>query len=196
MSMVGFLAGQAPDAEAKRIFDDDVAELGYVMNVSRLWAYQPATLTHLFDLMGETYATEDLSFRQRGILVTACASTLGDAYCSLAWGTKLASKSDAETAAGVLRGVDDRLSPEEQAMAQWARKVARDPNHTSAADVQGLRDAGYSDAQIFAMTAYVALRLAFSTINDALGARPDSAFRMSAPEAVLDAVSYGRPIDE
>jgi uncharacterized peroxidase-related enzyme len=196
MSMVGFLAGQAPDAEAQRIFDDDVAELGYVMNVSRLWAYQPATLNHLFDLMGETYATEDLSFRQRAILVTACASSLGDAYCSLAWGTKLASKSDAETAAGVLRGVDDRLSPEEQAMAQWARKVARDPNHTSAADVQGLRDAGYSDAQIFAMTAYVALRLAFSTINDALGARPDSAFLMSAPQAVLDAVSYGRPIDE
>jgi uncharacterized peroxidase-related enzyme len=196
MSTVGFLAAQAPDAEAQRLFDDDVAELGYVMNVSKLWAYQPATLNHLFDLMGETHAIEDLSFRQRGILVTACASTLGDAYCSLAWGAKLASRSDAETAAGILRGDDDRLSPEEQAMAQWARKVARDPNHTSAADVQALCDAGYSDAQIFAMTAYVALRLAFSTINDALGARPDSAFRTSAPGAVLDAVSYGRPIDE
>ena len=61
MSTVGFLAAQAPDAEAQRIFDDDLAELGYVMNVSKLWAYQPATLTHLFDLMGETYATERLS---------------------------------------------------------------------------------------------------------------------------------------
>jgi hypothetical protein len=59
-----------------------------------------------------------------------------------------------------------------------------------------MREAGYSDAQIFGMTVYVALRLAFSTINDALGARPDSAFRSSAPEAVLDAVNYGRPIDE
>jgi uncharacterized peroxidase-related enzyme len=196
MSTVGFLAECAPDAEAQRIFDEDVADGGYVMNVTRLWAYQPATLSHLFDLMGETYAAEHLSFRQRGILVTACASALGDAYCSLAWGTKLAGKSDAETAAGVLRGVDDRLTPEEHAMAQWARKVARDPNHTSAADVQELRDAGFSDAQVFAMTAYVALRIAFSTVNDALGARPDSAFRTSAPDAVLGAVSYGRPIDE
>ena len=196
MSAVGFLAAKAPDAEAQSIFDDDVAELGYVMNVSKLWAYQPATLSHLFDLMGETHATEHLTFRQRGILVTACASTLGDAYCSLAWGTKLASKSDAETAAGILRGVDDRLAPEEQAMAQWARKVAGDPNHTGATDVQALRDAGYSDAQIFGMTVYIALRLAFSTINDALGARPDSAFRSSAPGAVLDAVDYGRPIEE
>jgi uncharacterized peroxidase-related enzyme len=165
------------------------------MNVSKLWAYQPATLNHLFDLMGESYATEGLTFRQRGILVTACASTLGDAYCSLAWGTKLASKSDAGTAAAVLRGTDDSLSPEEHAIAQWARKVARDPNDIGAADVQALREVGYSDAQIFGMTVYVALRLAFSTINDALGARPDSEFRSSAPKAVLDAVDYGRPID-
>ncbi|HEY6469424.1 MAG TPA: hypothetical protein VI434_06630 [Candidatus Dormibacteraeota bacterium] len=196
MNTVGFLGERAPDGEAQRQFDEDIAELGYVMNVTRLWAYQPATLSHLFDLMGETYAGEHLSFRQRGILVTACASTLGDAYCSLAWGTKLANKSDAETAAGVLQGVDDRLTPEEHALAEWARKVARDPNHTSVADVQDLRDAGYSDAQIFAVTVYVALRIAFSTVNDALGARPDSAFRTSAPEAVLGAVSYGRAIDE
>jgi alkylhydroperoxidase family enzyme len=166
------------------------------MNASRLRAYQPATLSHLFDLMDETYAEHRLSFRQRGILVTACASTLGDAYCSLSWGAKLSSKSDPETAAGILRGDDIQLSPQEQALAGWARKVASDPNRTSAADVQALRDAGFSDGQIFAITAYVALRIAFSTVNDALGARPDSAYRSTAPAAVLDAVTYGRPIEE
>ncbi len=196
MESTGFLATPEPNEEAQRIFDDDVAELGYVMNSSRLWAYQPATLTRLFELMGETYAEHKLSFRQRGILVTACASTLGDAYCSLAWGTKLSSKADARTAAGVLRGEDIELSPQERAMAGWARKVARDPNHTSAADVDALRDAGFSDGQIFAITTYVALRIAFSTVNDALGARPDSAYRSSAPAAVLEAVTYGRPIEE
>jgi uncharacterized peroxidase-related enzyme len=196
MSTIGFLAAQTPDTEAERLFNEDIDELGYVMNVSKLWAYQPLTLRHLFDLMGETYSIDGLTFRQRGILVTACASTLGDSYCSLAWGTKLASRSDAETAAGVLRGVDDRLSPQEQAMAQWARKVARDPNRIAPEDVQAMRDAGYSDAQVFGITVYVALRMAFSTVNDALGARPDSALRSSAPTMVLDAVDYGRAIDE
>ena len=81
-------------------------------------------------------------------------------------------------------------------MARWARKVASDPSATTAADVQDLRDVGLSDARIFAITAYVALRLAFSTVNDALGARPDAALRSTAPEAVLDAVTYGRPIEE
>jgi alkylhydroperoxidase family enzyme len=135
-----------------------------------------------------------LTMRQRGILVTACASTLGDAYCSLAWGTKLAAVSDAETAAGVLRGDDGGLTDQERALAAWARAVVRDPQGTTEADVRRLSAAGYSDEQIFGLTLFVSLRLAISTVNNALGARSDAQFRQKAPAAVLDAVTYGRPI--
>jgi hypothetical protein len=58
-----------------------------------------------------------------------------------------------------------------------------------------LRDAGHSDPAIFAITTFVALRIALSTVNDALGVSPDAMFRSAAPEAVLDAVTFGRPID-
>jgi alkylhydroperoxidase family enzyme len=88
------------------------------------------------------------------------------------------------------------LSTSERAMAGWARKVARDPNATSAADVQALRDAGFSDSQIFTITVFVALRLAFATVNDALGVLPDAALRATTPGAVLDAVTMGRPIED
>jgi alkylhydroperoxidase family enzyme len=196
MSAAGFLSVPEPSAEAQHLFDEDVSELGYVMNGSLLWAYQPAVFDGLFDLMRDTTAADRLSLRQRGILVAACASAFGDSYCSLAWGCKLAEATDAQTASGVLRGDDDRLTASEQPMAVWARKVARDPSQTSAADVQALRDAGYRDPQIFAITVFVALRIAFSTVNDALGVRPDAAFRRTAPQAVLDAVTFGRPIDD
>jgi alkylhydroperoxidase family enzyme len=189
--MTSFLTAPEPTPQAQRLFDDDIAELGYPMNSSRLWAYQPATLAGLFDLMR---GAQKLDLRQRGILVSACASTLGDSYCSLMWGSRLATASDATTAAGVLHGHDHELSAAERAMAGWARKVARDPNGTSAADVQALRDAGFDDEQIFAITVYVALRIALSTVNDALGVRPDAQLRSTAPAAVLDAVAYGRPI--
>jgi alkylhydroperoxidase family enzyme len=195
MTGIGFLSVPDQTAEAQSLFDEDVSELGYVMNSSRLWAYQPGTVTGIFDLTREATSANRLSVRQRGILVSACASTLGDSYCSLAWGSKLAHVSDAQTASGVLRGQDDALSPAELAMAVWARKVARDPNRTSAADVQELRDAGFSDSQIFAITVFVALRIAFSTVNDALGVCPDAALRSTAPQEVLDAVTFGRPID-
>ena len=93
----------------------------------------------------------------------------------------------------MLRGSDEGLSTEELALAKWARKVAGDPNGTTKDDVEVLRSAGFNDAQIFAITTFVALRLAFSTVNDSLGIGPDTALRSNAPGVVVDAVGYGRP---
>lgn len=193
---IGFLDLPVVTPEAQAIFDEDVAEDGYVMNVSRLWAYNPSLVTGLFDLMRGAIAEHGLSFRHRGILVAACASTLGDSYCSLAWGSKLAAASDPDMAAAVIRGGDEGLTDEERALASWARKVAEDPNGTTSDDIEALRSAGFNDKQVFAITAFVALRIAFSTVNDALGVGPDMALRASAPEAVVTAVHYGRrPMD-
>jgi uncharacterized peroxidase-related enzyme len=190
----GFLGSPPITPEVQALYDEDVAESGYVWNVSRLWGYQPATVNRLFELMSEAFKPSGLTFRQRGILVTAAASTLGDSYCSMAWGGKLAGATSTDLAAGVLEGRDGDLSEQEKAMADWARKVVKDPNATTPADVQTLRDAGLDDEQIFAITAFVALRLAFSTINDSLGAQPDAQLVESLPEEVVNAVTFGRPV--
>lgn len=189
-----FLEEPPASAEAQELFDEDLADDGFVWNASRLWAHQPATLKELFELMSRAFTASGLTFRQRGILVTAAASTLGDSYCSLAWGGKLAKASDAAVAAGVLTGGDAGLTDQVKAMAGWARKVARDPNATTQADIAALRDSGLDDGQIFAITAFVALRLAFSTINDSLGAQPDAQLALSLPPEVREAVTYGRPV--
>jgi uncharacterized peroxidase-related enzyme len=192
--MTGSFLGDAemtPSAQA--LFDEDTSESGYVWNVSRLWAYQPETVNRLFDLMSAAFKPSELSFRQRGILVAAAASTLGDSYCSLAWGGKLAGATEPDLAASVLRGTDDELDERERVMAAWARKIVKDPNSTTPTDVQALRDAGLNDEQIFAITTFVALRVAFSTVNDALGAHPDAQLVADLPKEVVDAVTYGRP---
>ena len=189
----GFLGEPPVSPEAQELFDEDLADDGFVWNVSRLWAHQPDTLRQLFALMSGAFKASGLTFRQRGILVTAAASTLGDSYCSLAWGGKLAKATDAGLAAGVLSGGDAGLTDQEKAIAAWARKVASDPNATTQADIQALRDCGLDDGQIFAITAFVALRLAFSSINDALGAQPDAELARSLPREVREAVTYGRP---
>ena len=59
-------------------------------------------------------------------------------------------------------------------------------------DVESLRSAGFNDAQIFAITVFTALRLAFSTVNDALGVGPDAALQAAAPGAVVEAIGFGR----
>ncbi len=194
--MTGFLSAPPTTAAGQRLQDDDERDLGFVMNVSRLWGYQPETLEGLFALLGQCKQAGGLDQRQMGILVTATAAALGDSYCSLAWGGKLSASADPATAASVISGDDGELSAAEAAMARWARRVVEDPNGTTAGDVQALRDAGLDDTQIFAVTTVVALRLAFSTINDALGATPDHELRDRTPDVVLDAVTYGRPMDQ
>jgi len=191
-----FLQEPPASPQARELYDEDLADDGYVWNVTRLWAHQPDTLKSLFEVMSQAFRPSGLTFRQRGILVAATASALGDSYCSLAWGGKLGKASDPALAAGVLTGSDAGLTDQERAMAVWARKVARDPNATTPADIEALRDFGLDDGQIFAVTAFVALRLAFSTINDSLGAQPDAQLARSLPSEVREAVTYGRPVAE
>ncbi len=190
----GFLEEPPISPRAQALYDEDLKDTGYVWNVSRLWAYQPDTVDHLFELMSQAFKPSGLDFRQRGILVAAAASTLGDSYCSLAWGGKLSGASDPTLAAGVLTGIDTGLTVQEKAIASWARRIVKDPNATTTADIQELRDAGLVDSQIFAITAFVALRLAFSTINDSLGASPDAQLVESLPPVVTQSVTYGRPV--
>lgn len=188
----GFLAPPAPSPGADRLFADDRGDMGYVMNLSHAWAHQPELHDGLTELIRQAGAAAGLTFRQRGVLVAASAGELGDPHCSLAWGKRLAGETGDEVAAAVLRGQDDGLEAADRALARWARQLARDPNGTTADDVAALREAGLDDAQIAALTLYVALRIAFSTVNDALGARPDQQLVAAAPEAVRSAVTYGR----
>ena len=181
--------------EAQRLFDNDLQGDGYVTNVSRLWAHLPAALDGLSDLMGEVTQAGSLTFGAAERAGDGGGLGAGRLLLQLAWGKKLAAAAGPDVAAAVIRGGDDGLDDAGQALARWARLVATDPNAVDADDVEALREAGFDDPQIFALTTYVALRLAFSTVNDASGARPDGELGASTPEPVRAAVSFGRPVD-
>ena len=175
-------------------YQADVTSDGYVNNLTRVWCWRPDVLTSFQDLRTDLLAESSLSQRELAVMVAATAAARSDAYCALAWGSRLAELSDEATAAGVLQGSDSGLSEREAALAGWSRQVVQDPNATTEAQVGRLRDAGLSDQEIFEATTWIAFRLAFSTINDALGARPDPQLAEKAPRLVREAVTYGRPV--
>jgi alkylhydroperoxidase family enzyme len=179
-------------ASARALYDEDLADDGYVWNASRLHAHQPETMRSLMRLSADAFEPSRLSPRLKTILVLATTSTLGDSYCSMAWGRMLASAGSPEVAASVLAGGDDGLDAQESALAAWARLVADDPNATTEDDVERLRATGLDDEQIFAITAFVAIRIAIATVNDALSAHPDPNLADSLPGEIRDAVTYGR----
>jgi len=187
-----FLADPPVTETVEQLYSADLAGQGYVAHLTRLWAHSPESLHLLGQLLGLAGHVGGIDPRQRQLLVTAAASSMGNSYCSLAFGTKLAAATSDADAATVIAGEPVTTSPGDAALVSWARRVATDPSGTSAADVESLRAAGYDDQQILGLTIYIALRLTFSTVNDALGAAPDLELADRAPAGVRAAVDFGR----
>lgn len=183
-----------PDEGRDAAYAADRDSDGYVWNVTRLWGWRPDIYREFEALRASLMDSSSLTDRDWAVLVTATASQLGDSYCSLAWGSKLARLADPETAAQLIANEPaPALSEREQALAAWTRRLVDDPNATTAEDVARLRAVGLGDREIFEATTFVAFRLAFSTVNDALGAEPDRQLRDAAPDRVRAAVRFGRP---
>lgn len=187
---------QPPDDDAtQRAFAADRVDDGYVHNYTRLWSWRPGLWDAFQALRDDLTGATRLTARELAILVSAAVAEREDSYCSFPWGTRLAELSDAETAAQVLASLPaPALAERETALADWARLVVRDPNATTRADVERLREAGLGDREIFEATAWIGFRLAVATVNDALGATPDPQLAAAAPEPVRAAVTYGRPV--
>ncbi len=182
--------------EAAAFLESDRAANGYVMNLERAWAWRPEVAGGFGALRKQLTDGSTLTPREIALLVCASAHALGDSYCSLAWGSRLAALAGPSMAAEILRGRDTpALTPREAALRRWADQVVRDPNGSTAAQVEALRTAGLAEREILEATVFVAFRLAFATVNDALGARPDAQLGAAAPPEVQAAVTYGRPTD-
>jgi alkylhydroperoxidase family enzyme len=188
----GFLADPTVDEQVERMYAADLEGQGYVANLTRVWAHSPETLGVLSYALKLATDLSGLDPVERNLVVTAAASALGDAYCSFAFGSKLARSVGPDITASIVRGDDSRLTQRGRLLTTWARQVAENPNGTISEQVAALREGGFDDRAIFGLTFFVALRVAFSTVNDALGATPDPELLARTPEQLQDAVMFGR----
>ncbi len=190
-----FLSEAPEDPAVRALYDESLADDGYVMNLLRVWAWRPEVHAAFTGARTALTGGTTLSKREIAVVNAATASFRGDSYCAIAWGTRLAELADPDTAGALLRGEKTpRLSGREIALSRWAELVVRNPNAAAREDVEMLRAAGLSEREIFDATLLVAFRLAFTTVNGALGARPDRQLADEAPVEVRESVTFGRPI--
>jgi uncharacterized peroxidase-related enzyme len=141
-----FLRTPSPNEANSALYSRDVADDGYVANLTRLWAWRPDVFDGFVSLRKLLTEQAALSLRERSILVCATAANLGDSYCALAWGTTLASESNPTAAAAVLQGKEATdLTARERALVAWAGQIVREPNATTVGDVDRLRAVGLTD---------------------------------------------------
>ncbi len=178
------------------LYEEAQAEDGYIMNLLRVWAWRPDVHAAFMQARSALAGRTTLSPREVAVLNAATATARTDSYCAIAWGTRLAELADAETAGALLRGdPTPRLTARERALARWAQHVAQNPGTVTAEDVDTLRAAKLSEREICDATLVVAFRLAFTTVNNALGAQPDRQLADEAPAEIRDSVTFGRNID-
>ena len=187
-----FLSEPAPSDGQQQMYDADIAEDGYIWDNSKLWAHEPALNDQLGGLIRAAAESAGLSNREKAMLVIGQASAIGDSYCSFAWSRWLTEWENPETALAAIRHDETLFNDRERALSRWSQIVAKDPNGATPSDIQCLRDVGFEDPQILALTLYTSLRMALSTTNDALGARPDLALAEMLDPAIRDAIAWGR----
>ena len=143
----------APEA-SKATLDSVHKQLGVVPNLFRLIGSSPAALTAFTSFQGAMSKTLDLKTRER--IALAVAQVNGCDYCLSAHtylGLNLARISPEEIA---LNRKGESNDDKAGAAVSFAAKVARERGHVSQGDIDVLRDAGYTDAQVVEIIALVA----------------------------------------
>lgn len=156
---------EASPAAAQPLLQAVKKQLGVVPNLFRLVGNSPAALEGFLGLFG-ALGKGELEPATRERIALAVAEINGCDYCLSAHtylGSNLAKLSDAEIAAN-----RDGTSTDSKADAavRFAVKVTKARGHVSEADVQAVRRAGYSDAQVIEIVLHIALNTLTNYVNE------------------------------
>jgi uncharacterized peroxidase-related enzyme len=182
------------DGELGPLYDKLRRQKGYVPNYLRAFSLHPSVYRAWEGLI--TAVKENMDPRRFELVTLAAARALRSSYCMLAHGAVLAEKFfSPRELAGIAGGTGaGAVTPAEEAMMRFAEKVVRDASSVTLADVDGLRGAGFTDAEVFDIAVAATARCFFSKTLDAVGAQADAAYA-ALPEPLPAVLTVGRPIE-
>jgi len=179
--------------ETREMYRRQQNRFGYVPNYAKVFCHRPELMKLWADL--QVGIRRNIDPRRFELATLAAAHALRSSYCSLAHGKVLTEYFSAEEVRAIATEAEPGpLSPAEQAMVRYARKVAADASSVTATDIEAMKKHGLSDAEIFDIAVTAAGRAFFAKISDALGVEPDAAF-LGLDPALRESLTVGRPID-
>lgn len=171
MSRIVVPAREAAPAASQPLLDAVEKQLGVVPNLFRLVALSPAALQGFLGLNGALGKALDVKTRER--IAIAVAQVNGCDYCLSAHtylGLNLAKIDKAEIALN-RRGASS--DPKANAAVAFASKITENHGVNAEAELQGVRAAGYTDAQIIEIITVVAENIFTNMVNIVAGTEID-----------------------
>lgn len=181
------------DGDVREMYARQQDKYGYVPNYAKVFCHRPEIMRLWADLLRGIQCNMD---RRRFELVTvAAAMAVRSTYCSLAHGKALTQFYTADEVLEIVNGSDaGPLTDAEKVMMSFARKVARDAARVTVGEVELLKEHGFSDAEIFDISAAATARTFFAQLCEGLGAVADTSYQeLDAP--LRKALTVGRPMD-
>jgi uncharacterized peroxidase-related enzyme len=190
---IGVVPEESAEGAVAKLYEEDLASRGYVANYTKALSHRPNVMLAWQQLNGAIKSNLDLRLYELATL--AAAMRLRSSYCSLAHGKVLAERFyDPGRVGAIARDFRAAgLAPAEVALMEFADKIAADATAVSASDIEGLREHGFGDADIFDIASAAAARCFFSKLLDALGAAPDPAYQ-DLEHGLRDALTVGRSV--
>lgn len=194
MAFISTPGPEAGDATAAMYVSAEES-YGYLPNMYRIFGHRPEVMEKWGALLASIRG--HMSLRRYELVTLAAASELKSSYCMLAHGSVLLREGFSETqlADTATDGAHAPLDEAEREMMRFAAKVVRDATSITREDVGRLKAQGFTDAEIFDITAAAAVRCFFSKTLDALGAEPDAAYRERLPANLVQTLTVGRKIE-
>lgn len=181
------------DADVRAMYERQQAHYGYVPNYAKVFCYRPEVMRLWAQL--QSGIKRHMNKKRFELVTFAAAHALRSTLCSVAHGKALTEFFSIEDVLAMARGeVPESLSAAEAAMVAFGRKVARDASAVTSGDVERLRQRGFSDAEIFDITATAAARAFWTKVIESLGVEADAAFR-AINSNLVKALTFCRPID-
>ena len=172
MSYIRTVEPSEATGEVAELYAEDLEDLGYVADYTRVMSMNPEAFRAFEDLM-RTIAP-NLGKRRYELVTLAAAQALHSTHCRLAHGHKCLTFMDADELERIARDYHDAgLSEAEVAMMEYAEKISTEAHTITESDTVRLRDLGITDREIVDITLAAAARNYFSRAIQALGAAVD-----------------------
>jgi uncharacterized peroxidase-related enzyme len=192
-----FISGVPEDeaqGEVAEYYAGQRAAWGFLPNYARAFSTRTDVARAWNDMNAAVRGGMD---RRRFEIVTIAASRARrSTYCTGAHSAFLRDVCGDPTAMEAIAEHPDgaALSGQDRAVYAFATKVATDASAVLQRDVDELRHAGLSDADVADVVFAVAARCFFTAVLDGLGAQLDAQTAQSFPPALLQAMVVGRPV--